>query len=116
MHLLAGRSRQQESACRPVVIRRTALPRKTNAARPKGRAAFTSNIRQKGPSPTAVSASAEAEGYARPAITIPAAIVWPTISAAIVPARSVAVAFIIRAVVTTSIVSIVSTLRADVGR
>jgi hypothetical protein len=77
--------------------------------------------------PTAVSASAEAKGYARPAITITAAIVRPTIAAAItavVRPRSVAVASIVRAVVTIAIVSIVSiaivsivsTTRADVGR
>src|SRR6202022_4666765 len=68
--------------------------------------------------PTAVSASAEAKGYARTAITITAAIVRPTITAAItaiVRPRSIAVASIIRAVVTIAIVAIVTPTRADVG-
>jgi hypothetical protein len=67
--------------------------------------------------PTAVSASAEAKAYARPAITIAAAIVWPTVTTvipAVVRPRSVAVAAIIRAVVTVAIVAITTT-GADVG-
>ena len=78
--------------------------------------------------PAAVSAAAKAKAYARPAITITAAIVRPTIATAIVRSaittaivrpRSVAVASIARAVVTIAIVAVmplVPALRAEVSR
>ena len=75
--------------------------------------------------PASVSASAEANGYARTAITVTAAIVRPTVTAAITAigrSRSVAVA-IVRAVVTIAVVAIMMTIavvvvpmsRTDVG-
>jgi hypothetical protein len=60
--------------------------------------------------PASVSASAVAKGYAR-TITVTAAIVRPTITAAItaiVRPRSVAVASIVRAVVTIAVVAVVA--------
>ena len=73
-------------------------------------------------SPAAVSAATKAKANAWPAMTITAAIVRPTITTAIpaiVRPRSVAVASIVRAVVTIAVVAvipIVPALRAKVSR
>jgi len=63
---------------------------------------------------TNVSSSAEAERYARATITISsAAVVWPPVTTAII-LRSVAVASILRAVMTMAIVTIVPATRVAV--
>jgi len=68
--------------------------------------------------PASVSASAEAEGYTRPAITITAIVRPRSVAVASIIPRSVTVASIMRAVVTIAVMLVttpVSMARADVG-